>query len=619
MSDLALINKLAYQPATTAIPSGYTLVPIEGLTLATPGLTNPIVLRDSSGNIVIAFRGTDPNSSADRQADINIINGVTPDPARDALAFVRAVAEEFKSASITVTGHSLGGYEAQYSIAKLQNEPEYAPRNISAVTFNSPALLPQDIQSGVSASSFHVLNVVSSGDWVSAYTEATGGIFIGQKITVPAGPTGQSIVNMFNDAAAAGGYTAAGFEAARTGGDPTGLLVLGAVKGWASYKDGLMDAHGIDPLALFYNNVEQINAGAAASLGSWGSGPTMASVMSANPQKMQDIGKALKALGVKSGLGDGGEFGGDGSFSLTATAAGYEVVEVVPSVNGSVFVFEALLDQTGRNFSNTLTTRDILQKIVDVKEDVDGDGRWDSDCKYNSDGGSDLQLLGYSATGKQYVAEEIATIADGTVIDTTYTVNPTSGETTASTTNVTLPGKTAATPATTFGAADIGSIFGSSIGQALGGKNAFAKIATGAALSTIGGTLGQTMDLYFDDAHPISFEGAMASSLNGFDARLYGSLVNAGTGALSGFLMGELDRLLGVDTTTFGGQLVNVAGNTLLNSALHRPKHQISDSHRFGRRMQQRARRHAGRHQRLTVPRCNPASENPLAAPASTR
>ncbi len=45
-------------------------------------------------------------------------------------------------------------------------------------------------------------------------------------------------------------------------------------------------------------------------------------------------------------------------------------------------------------------------------------------------------------------------------------------------------------------------------------------------------------------------------------------LASAGTGALSGFLIGELDKLLGINTATFGGQLVNVAGNTLLNKVL---------------------------------------------------
>jgi hypothetical protein len=174
--------------------------------------------------------------------------------------------------------------------------------------------------------------------------------------------------------------------------------------------------------------------------------------------------------------------------------------------------------------------------------------------------------------GKQQDAPQYSTVEtnilteDGTLVSTTDIVD-TSGNVVATPT-VTLPGKTATAPATGLTGAQIGEVFGSSIGQALGGKNAFAKIAAGAALSTVGGTLGKTIDLYFDDAHPISFEGALATSLDGFGNALGHNLLNAGTGALSGFLMGELDRLLGIDTTTFGGQLVNVAGNTLLNKVL---------------------------------------------------
>jgi hypothetical protein len=170
--------------------------------------------------------------------------------------------------------------------------------------------------------------------------------------------------------------------------------------------------------------------------------------------------------------------------------------------------------------------------------------------------------------GPNGIARTDIITSDGTEVTTTYTTNPTTGETTSWTPTVTLPGKTASAPPTGLTGAQIGEVFGSSIGQALGGKNAFAKIAAGAALSTVGGTLGKTIDLYFDDAHPISFEGALATSLDGFGNALGHNLLNAGTGALSGFLMGELDRLLGIDTTTFGGQLVNVAGNTLLNKVL---------------------------------------------------
>jgi hypothetical protein len=151
--------------------------------------------------------------------------------------------------------------------------------------------------------------------------------------------------------------------------------------------------------------------------------------------------------------------------------------------------------------SRETTTVSASGTLIDSsKADTNGDGRWDRDCVYNPDGSNELSLLGYTPSGTQYVAEEIDTAPNGTIVDTTYTANPTTGVTTPGTTTVSTPNRPgSATSTTTITGAAIGSIFGSSIGQALGGTNAFTRVAAGSMLSTALGTVGGAFDLYFND------------------------------------------------------------------------------------------------------------------------
>jgi hypothetical protein len=218
----------------------------------------------------------------------------------------------------------------------------------------------------------------------------------------------------------------------------------------------------------------------------------------------------------------------------------------------------------------------IVDQVQSAHSDGVGLAGWSDDLSINSDGSRFNDHLDWS-TGN-ILADEILTTktAGGAVVKTVDTFS--NGAVTASDQTITLPGKTATTPTTTLTTAAIGEVFGSSIGQALGGKNPFVKVAAGSALSAIGGTLGKTIDLYFDDRNPVSFEGALGTALNGFGSSLGTALLGQATGAVSGFLIAELDKLLGINTTTFGGQLVNVAGSTVLNKVLSNIATQVTST-----------------------------------------
>src|SRR5205085_688324 len=111
---------------------------------------------DTTGNIIIAFEGSiiNPLNSLDpsfwspyaigsRDADFKILVGDSPNliaPLIDAAVFVRDVQATYGSLPIYLTGHSLGGAEAQY-VAQTVNLGGYA----NGVTFGGPGILSSPI------------------------------------------------------------------------------------------------------------------------------------------------------------------------------------------------------------------------------------------------------------------------------------------------------------------------------------------------------------------------------------------------------------------------------------------------------------------------------------------
>jgi hypothetical protein len=136
------------------------------------------------------------------------------------------------------------------------------------------------------------------------------------------------------------------------------------------------------------------------------------------------------------------------------------------------------------------------------RETVDSTGRPTDGLEVHTDTSSTLSRYGYTADGIQYLAEQSETLPTRTdsgwtttVVDTRYTVDangvPLDWDTTVSVTPQPW------VDASIFNGNAIGGIFGSAIGQAIGGGNVFARVGAQTALTTVLGTVGTGLDLYF--------------------------------------------------------------------------------------------------------------------------
>ncbi|MFA6971699.1 MAG: YqiA/YcfP family alpha/beta fold hydrolase, partial [Gallionella sp.] len=130
-SEFAQLSSAAYQdnPANMQLPSGWTFLrPSDPNQAGYQGYA--FARLDAAGNpveIVIANRGTEPTSSLDRTADLQMVANKLPDQYQFAKQFLDQVLSTNLNATITVTGHSLGGSLAQLLAAQT---------GLSAVTFN---------------------------------------------------------------------------------------------------------------------------------------------------------------------------------------------------------------------------------------------------------------------------------------------------------------------------------------------------------------------------------------------------------------------------------------------------------------------------------------------------
>ena len=95
----------------------------------------------STHEIVIAIRGTygGPNYLEDLLLGGGLYPSLNPFVAASD-AFAEKVARAHPNATITVTGHSLGGYAAQATTLDLLKKGLVTPSNLNTVTFNSPGL-----------------------------------------------------------------------------------------------------------------------------------------------------------------------------------------------------------------------------------------------------------------------------------------------------------------------------------------------------------------------------------------------------------------------------------------------------------------------------------------------
>ncbi|MGE3279561.1 MAG: CARDB domain-containing protein, partial [Alphaproteobacteria bacterium] len=128
---------------------------------------------DNDGNIIVGYQGSilDPDDPlydapygiASRAADANILFGLKPDALFDsALAFLLTVYKDYRSQPIYVTGHSLGGVEAQEAAYELGAIVE------GGATFGAPGL-PGNFYSTTEP----IVNYVDIGDPVANYAGDT--------------------------------------------------------------------------------------------------------------------------------------------------------------------------------------------------------------------------------------------------------------------------------------------------------------------------------------------------------------------------------------------------------------------------------------------------------------
>jgi hypothetical protein len=131
----------------------------------------------AADQIVVAFEGTDPSSetlhkdpvflAGQIEADTQIYFGQIPKAFTDALAFTTGVlamagAEGIPTENVTVTGHSLGGAEAEYVASQL---------GLGGDTFGAPGIRSATVPDG---SSPVLTNYVVYGDPVGNYSSDSG-------------------------------------------------------------------------------------------------------------------------------------------------------------------------------------------------------------------------------------------------------------------------------------------------------------------------------------------------------------------------------------------------------------------------------------------------------------
>jgi len=139
--------------------------------------------------IVIANRGTDFQnvsmglSSLLNDADL-ALSADSPDE-NAAIAFARLIAAKYPGHTLTETGHSLGGSEAQAATAALIDAtPSVA---VTAVTFNAPGVASNYFDKALT--SYPVLNLYAQGDWIHAAGTINGGGHLGSSAVLPEGPS----------------------------------------------------------------------------------------------------------------------------------------------------------------------------------------------------------------------------------------------------------------------------------------------------------------------------------------------------------------------------------------------------------------------------------------------
>lgn len=195
--DLASLDAWIYRD-DIGTPQGQQALPGDAgtwtvLRTVTDGITGfqaAELINSRTNEIVIAIRGTVPGLLQNDLEDLllgsastalSILNPI----AEEATAFAEQVARANPGATITLTGHSLGGYAAQVASVDLLAAGLVSPSSLNTVTFNAPGI-PASLDAVAALKGYqNAYNFNTQGDAI----HLAGGTQLGQSIMVAVGPS----------------------------------------------------------------------------------------------------------------------------------------------------------------------------------------------------------------------------------------------------------------------------------------------------------------------------------------------------------------------------------------------------------------------------------------------
>ena len=183
-ADYLNLSQVVYTTGGIPVaPPGWTLMTQSNGTplfesISSSGMQAAAFKNTTTGEIVIAYEGTNLSNETSNQsmltgqlsADSAIVDGTPPQANLDALSFAARVADAAGGSPVYVTGHSLGGEEAEY----VQNAANAAnsPFSVGGGTvFGAPGV-PQLVANGNSP---NFTSYIDYGDAVGNYVASGAG------------------------------------------------------------------------------------------------------------------------------------------------------------------------------------------------------------------------------------------------------------------------------------------------------------------------------------------------------------------------------------------------------------------------------------------------------------
>jgi Ca2+-binding RTX toxin-like protein len=201
VGDLAALSNWAYtptQPALMGIDNGvWSLKGQSSSALAAAGVFAYTLVNNSTKEVVIVFRGSDvfANFIEDGLLAGGLAAQLNPFT-QLAQQYVTSQANRYSNSTITLTGHSLGGYMATVGMIALEGDSAFSAKSsLTTVTFNAPGSQLTDYVPNPQDYSSDVYNFYTQGDIV----HLAGGAHLGQQAWLAVGPTpSQEFSTIFN-------------------------------------------------------------------------------------------------------------------------------------------------------------------------------------------------------------------------------------------------------------------------------------------------------------------------------------------------------------------------------------------------------------------------------------